>query len=185
MSASKALVEQKEIIIVCETVLNRNYTYTLTVDRVDYNQKEINFTVAGDAGAATADFIIENKGKRILVTYVMAEGCSFCIYKAELADKVEPTASVKTVIVDTGRFSPSFDCTMASNDPERLICSDRDLAKLDVQLGQSYSKAVGSAADKKKMQLDQLDWLKRERNACSDKPCMAGAIEQRIKALFN
>jgi len=92
---------------------------------------------------------------------------------------------VKTVIVDTSPFSPSFDCAKASTGPERLICSDRDLAKLDVQLGQSYSKAVGSAADKKKMQLDQLDWLKRERNACSDKPCMAGAIEQRIKALSN
>lgn len=96
-----------------------------------------------------------------------------------------PTATAQAVAVDTSLFSPSFDCAKASNGPERLICSDRDLAKLDVQLGQTYSKAVGKAADKKKLQVDQLDWMKGERNACSDKPCMAAAIEKRIKVLSN
>lgn len=95
--ASKALLEKKEIIIVREAVLNRNNSYTLTVDRVDYNQKGMNFIIAGDAGAATANFIIENKDKRILVTYVMADGCAFCIYKAEFADKVEPIPIAKAV----------------------------------------------------------------------------------------
>ena len=85
--------------------------------------------------------------------------------------------------VDTSAFAPSFDCAKASTGPERLICSDRELSKLDVDLSQTYSKAREKSADKNKLKSEQLEWFKRSRNACSDKSCMENAYKQRISDL--
>lgn len=85
--------------------------------------------------------------------------------------------------VDTSAFAPSFDCAKASTGPERLICSDRELSKLDVDLSQTYSKAREKSADKNKLKSEQLEWFKRSRNACSDKSCMETAYKQRISEL--
>lgn len=85
--------------------------------------------------------------------------------------------------VDTSAFAPSFDCAKASTGPERLICSDRELSKLDVDLSQTYSKARETSADKNKLKSEQLEWFKRSRNACSDKSCMENAYKQRISDL--
>lgn len=87
--------------------------------------------------------------------------------------------------VDTSAFAPSFDCAKASTGPERLICSDRDLSKLDVALSQAYSKAREKSADKNKLKSEQLEWFKRSRNACADKTCMENAYKQRISDLGN
>jgi uncharacterized protein YecT (DUF1311 family) len=84
---------------------------------------------------------------------------------------------------DSGAFSPSFDCAKVTSGAERLICSDRDLAKLDVELSQTYAKAREKAADKALLKSEQLAWIKSERNSCSDKACMGAAIQKRINAL--
>ena len=85
--------------------------------------------------------------------------------------------------VDTSPFAPSFDCAKAGTGPERLICSDRELSKLDVDLSQAYSRAREKSADKNKLKSEQLEWFKRSRNACSDKSCMETAYKQRISDL--
>ena len=41
-----------------------------------------------------------------------------------------PEISAKTV--------PSFDCNKATTEVEKLICSDDELAKLDVEMNKSY-----------------------------------------------
>lgn len=92
----------------------------------------------------------------------------------------EPAPAPK---VDTSAFAPSFDCAKAGTGPERLICSDRELSKLDVDLSQAYSKAREKSADKNKLKSEQLEWFKRSRNACSDKSCMETAYKQRISDL--
>ncbi len=84
---------------------------------------------------------------------------------------------------DNTPFSPSFDCSRASSAPEKLICSDRDLAKADVALNSAYSKALDTAKDKSQLKSEQIAWMKKERNACSDKQCMLQQIERRISVL--
>lgn len=102
-------------------------------------------------------------------------------FKASQDSLAKKTAPAK--VEDTSPFSPSFDCQKASSGPERLICSDRELSKLDVELSQSYMKARDKAEDKKTLRSQQLAWMKSRRNACSDKACMAQAYKDRIAQL--
>lgn len=77
-------------------------------------------------------------------------------------------------------FTPSFNCAKASSGIEKLICSDKDLAKIDVELNTAYMKARETSSNPKQLQTDQIAWIKSSRNACSDKTCLINAYKQRI-----
>lgn len=87
------------------------------------------------------------------------------------------------VALSSETFTPSFDCSKASNGQERMVCSDRDLAKLDVQLAQIYAKAREKASDKESLKKEQLNWIKFSLRACSDKTCLTEAYKRRISEL--
>ncbi len=80
----------------------------------------------------------------------------------------------------TGR--PSFDCAKASTAAESLICSDPQLAQLDVVLGNAYAAAKLFAPDKEAIQSAQVEWLKA-RNECQDVACARKLYDSRISAL--
>lgn len=82
------------------------------------------------------------------------------------------------------RVKPSFDCSKASTNAEKLVCSDDELAILDLKLANAYKNARNSAdaAGKKKILEEQKIWLKAY-NFCNDKDCVKQNLEQRIKAL--
>lgn len=84
---------------------------------------------------------------------------------------------------DNSPFAPSFDCVKVSTGLERLICSDRELSKLDVELNSAYSNAREKSLDKKKLKSEQIGWVKTSRNACSERSCMVTAYQQRIEEL--
>lgn len=84
---------------------------------------------------------------------------------------------------DQNTFAPSFDCSKAASGQEKLICADRDLSKLDVDLNIAYLKAKDISSDKAKLRETQLHWLKYSRNACSDKNCLKQSYKQRIEEL--
>jgi len=86
-------------------------------------------------------------------------------------------------VADNSPFTPSFDCTKASNGQEKMVCADRALSKLDVDLSQAYAKAKEKAADKDKLKKEQLEWIKFSLRACSDKTCLLGAYQKRIAEL--
>ncbi|MEM5427215.1 lysozyme inhibitor LprI family protein [Cupriavidus oxalaticus] len=81
-------------------------------------------------------------------------------------------------------FAPSFDCAKASNGPERLICSNQELAELDVELVQAYKRLLSAAPDKDSVKKEQNSWRKNERDACSAAACMAKAYRDRIDNLI-
>jgi uncharacterized protein YecT (DUF1311 family) len=83
----------------------------------------------------------------------------------------------------SGTFAPSFDCKKASTGSERLICSNQQLASLDVQLMQAYRRARRSASNKDSLRAAQIDWIKNQRDACSTAECMIGAYKTRIQSL--
>jgi uncharacterized protein YecT (DUF1311 family) len=96
---------------------------------------------------------------------------------ATVPDQIPPQVAEKTA------FAPSFDCAKVSTGPERLICSDRQLAGADVQMAQLYRVALNTAPDKDALRAVQNAWRKNERDGCSDAPCMLRAYEKRISEL--
>jgi hypothetical protein len=48
---------------------------------------------------------------------------------------------------DQAQPGPSFDCAKARSVPEKMICSDAELARLDRKLGRVYARAKTIAAD--------------------------------------
>lgn len=89
----------------------------------------------------------------------------------------------KVAEMDTSPFAPSFDCAKVSSGAERLICGDRELSKMDVEMVALYGKKRESTADHMQLKDEQLEWMKYKRNACSDKPCMVAAYKERIAVL--
>ncbi len=81
-------------------------------------------------------------------------------------------------------IKPSFDCAKASSSAEKLVCSDSELASLDLALSNAYTKARSSlnAAGKKQLTSEQKKWLETY-NQCTDKACVKRNLEQRIQAL--
>lgn len=81
--------------------------------------------------------------------------------------------------------TPSFDCAKASSKIEKLICSDADLADLDMALGDVYSSRIKSTteSDKKALRETQKDWIKNVRNACQDVQCATDAYMDRLNVL--
>jgi uncharacterized protein len=76
----------------------------------------------------------------------------------------------------------SFDCDQAKAPAERLVCRDRRLGRLDVDMLSAYWRAVDLAAQPKAVIQDQRAWLKR-RDACGDSRCLTDLYGQRIAAL--
>jgi hypothetical protein len=79
--------------------------------------------------------------------------------------------------------APSFDCTKAISDPEKLICSNKQLAEVDIILSRVYANYLQNVADKGAAKSQQAFWLKHERNACSTAECMLNTYLVRIDAL--
>jgi uncharacterized protein YecT (DUF1311 family) len=88
-----------------------------------------------------------------------------------------PTAPIAPVPVT---WAPSFDCSKASTEAERLICSSKDVSEADVKLARAYEEATKASADKGSLKRAQLSWVKNERDTCEDILCMLSAYKNRL-----
>lgn len=79
--------------------------------------------------------------------------------------------------------SPSFDCTKASNTVEMLICTNPELADLDVKLASQYKAALAQASDKAAVKQQQIAWIKNVRAKCLEVACVADEYSKRIADL--
>lgn len=75
-------------------------------------------------------------------------------------------------------WSPAFNCAKAVTDVERLICTDRSLAAMDVEL----SKRV-TASPNTNTKATQVQWLKEVRDACTDLSCLRDAYQIRLETI--
>jgi hypothetical protein len=74
---------------------------------------------------------------------------------------------------------PSFDCAKAHSPTEHLICSDPQLATLDVELAALYTQAKAAASDQAAFAREsRSEWSRRE-STCTDKPCLLEWYAQR------
>ncbi len=74
---------------------------------------------------------------------------------------------------------PSFDCRKARSTPEKIICSDADLARMDRELADLYRAAKSSARDPQEFQKNSAqEWRIRE-ETCRDRACLVQWYEKR------
>jgi serine/threonine protein kinase/uncharacterized protein YecT (DUF1311 family) len=76
----------------------------------------------------------------------------------------------------------SFDCTTPGNTVERIVCSDGQLAALDVKMAEMYQQGLRSVTDPNAFRGEQQVWLS-QRDVCTDRTCLAASYDERIKEL--
>jgi serine/threonine protein kinase len=77
---------------------------------------------------------------------------------------------------------PSFDCAKATNDAESIVCSDNQLAGLDVKMADLYRRGLSSVTDSNVFSGEQQIWLS-QRDDCTDRQCLVVSYNDRIKEL--
>jgi uncharacterized protein YecT (DUF1311 family) len=108
--------------------------------------------------------------------------------------------SQEQALVPRGTEKPSFACISARTAAARLICADRDLARLDSVLSVAFQsrRAQIAAPDQSRFVAKQLAWLRDRNTRCElvdgkskaaieelapSKPCMMNAITERTTFL--
>src|SRR6266851_6779593 len=90
--------------------------------------------------------------------------------------------SAATAFAQSG---PSFDCAKASNDVERTICKDPELAKADREMAAAYATVAAklSGAAKENLEKEQVRWLgDRNRGCAADTDGIAPCLKRRYAA---
>ncbi|MEJ7930511.1 hypothetical protein WG922_11060 [Ramlibacter sp. AN1015] len=78
---------------------------------------------------------------------------------------------------------PSFDCRRARSTPEKLICSDAELARLDRELGRLYARARTASGDPASFRRQQnVEWTRREQT-CKTRECLVAWYARRRQQL--
>ncbi len=77
----------------------------------------------------------------------------------------------------------SFDCAKASTKIEHMICDNKDISRLDSQVAKLYKKGLAKSSNERLYRLQQVAWLKQERNICKDIACLYQAYTSRIDIL--
>jgi uncharacterized protein YecT (DUF1311 family) len=106
------------------------------------------------------------------------KGCGFSFCKGP------PSAAVQPVPQPTAA-GPSFACSGRLSQVEAAICSDRDLAALDVRMNAVYQRALNNAGagEAEGLRIDQRAFL-AERNTCdNDHECIRQSYIARITAM--
>jgi hypothetical protein len=80
--------------------------------------------------------------------------------------------------------SPSFECRKADKWFEKLICSDAELATLDVEMVRLF-RQLQTRSDKNAqiIHASQVDWRNKVRNVCPDRNCLIVSYRERIGQL--
>ena len=104
--------------------------------------------------------------------------------KTELAKAAPPPRQAPDPTAHAARTNPSFDCRQARSIPEKMICSDAELARLDRDLGRVYARARNATSDQAAFRRQQnREWLRREAT-CRDRNCLLHWYEARREQLM-
>jgi len=101
-----------------------------------------------------------------------------------LAARRSLAAFVAVFLLQSPAQSASFPCDRARSTVEKTICGNPELSTLDEHLGRYYAAArsVLKAADSC-IASDQRNWLRAQRDPCSDAACLRQAYLRRLAEL--
>jgi uncharacterized protein len=79
----------------------------------------------------------------------------------------------------------TFDCRAAGRSDERAICSNEDLAELDIQMSNAYFRLLNGLSETARAQLhsEQAEWLSERQDCGSNLRCLRSKYQERIKEL--
>ena len=100
----------------------------------------------------------------------------------EQVAKAEPPAPRTDV---APRVRPSFDCSRARSNSERLICSDPQLAQLDRELGNLHARVRNETSDPDGFRRRSEDEWRRREFVCRDKECLLDWYAERREQLLD
>ncbi|MEO6432574.1 MAG: lysozyme inhibitor LprI family protein [Sphingomicrobium sp.] len=109
----------------------------------------------------------------------------------EMADRgppaVDPLAPLAPPPVPprpTASARPSYDCTKARTQSERMVCADPGLANLDRNMAGVYGRAMAQGSPQQQALLRQTrDRFLAYRDNCSSAACVGGAYNDRIREI--
>ncbi len=84
-------------------------------------------------------------------------------------------------VADSG--GPSFDCSRAGTEIERLICGSAGLSQLDRRLHSVYVQYREVSGDPAEARRQQVNWLRERRDLCQDVDCLTYEYHSRIDYL--
>jgi uncharacterized protein YecT (DUF1311 family) len=160
-------------------------------ESVDRNNRSVNFRLGEGGRLATlkrmggmAVLTTPNRGTDYLtfvrrpanddydelgVAFLMAKG-----YDASAAESI--------VSGEPEQTGPSFDCSQAGTDVERMICDSGRLSELDRELSRLYGQVLSADGDEGFWRNDQREWM-GQRNDCQVEECMIYEYRQRLEEL--
>lgn len=95
----------------------------------------------------------------------------------------EVPAATESVLATQRTAGPSFDCAKATSVPERLICSDAELSRMDADLETLYRRATAVAPDKAELRRINVEQWRQRELGCSDKECLLAWYRMRHQEL--
>ena len=84
------------------------------------------------------------------------------------------------------REQPSFDCRKAATVPEKAICANAELSRLDVQLSRAWKTLINAFSDsdqKTRIRVEQRAWIVRRQGCRDDANCIGKLYREQISAL--
>lgn len=92
--------------------------------------------------------------------------------------------SITALLISTTQLThaASFDCAKATSKVEKMICSDKELSKLDDQLAQTYKAEQMKTSSADQLKVNQFNWIKT-RNQCTDTSCIKTAYVHQLASL--
>ncbi|MBP0635765.1 lysozyme inhibitor LprI family protein [Cupriavidus sp. AcVe19-6a] len=102
---------------------------------------------------------------------------------ADEAKEAPATSTTVPAVPEKSVIEASFDCNKATSKIEKLICSTPETAAADKRLASAYSAAKAKSTDIHALKAQQVEWMKQERNACTDSACLLKAVDDRIQKL--
>jgi uncharacterized protein YecT (DUF1311 family) len=103
---------------------------------------------------------------------------------SEIQDDARKTAVASCAIEKDAIVTgiPSFDCSKTNQRIEQTICSNRELAALDVKLSNSFKSVRYFSKNKDAFLADSREWLAK-RQECQDAACLVGMYKNRLTQL--
>lgn len=99
--------------------------------------------------------------------------------------KIAVIALFAVVTASQAKDGPSFDCSKASSDVERTICSNEQLAASDASVAANYRQLLQyrTGKDAKVFKDEQRAWLKRRNQCGTNVACLSDAYDVRYSEM--
>lgn len=173
--AAAAPVDQGQVMTFEGTLATGPEVSGLLTDPNDSASATLTFANNSELAATVLNFCVA--GQRCSVTGNVRKNELVVITDVHSMEAAQPATDAAAASVQ-----PSFDCSNASTSVEHLICSNGELASLDVRMAEAFQTAVANTNDPGALRAMQRAWRK-DRDTCPDVDCIENSYNVRLTML--